>query len=283
MGLELALTRLQRWFQAVVVHPGTTEEAVSGAAATELAPERLPDVILASSTLTPLERIAIYQGMYPFRMEEALATDYPGLKHFLGDEGFFELVRAYVQVHPSRSYTLNHLGDHFPEFVSTAPGLKRRDFCHDLAQLELAVTQVFDAPEVAPLSAEQIAAVPFEAWGTARLQPVAAFRLLRFRYAVNAYLQTVRDDSHDHPKPRRKDAWVAIYRRHYGVYRLDLTKAGHDLLQDLVSGSTLGDAIAQALGREKRHAPSEEELFRWFREWVAGGVFRSVAHDGAAS
>ena len=45
-------------------------------------------MILPSRTLQPEERLAIYQGMYLLRMEEALETDYPALKHFLGDEAF---------------------------------------------------------------------------------------------------------------------------------------------------------------------------------------------------
>ena len=86
--------------------------------------------------------------------EEALATDYPALKHFLGDDGFLALVRGYVEAHPSRSYSLNRLGDRLPDYVSQAPGLRRRAFCHDLARLELALSEVFDAPRSAVLGAD---------------------------------------------------------------------------------------------------------------------------------
>ncbi len=109
------------------------------------------------------------------------------------------------------------------------------------------------------------------------LAPVAAFRLLAFRYPVNAYLQTVKDDEHDHPKARLKDTWVAVYRRDYGVYRLELSRSAHDLLADLADGRPLGAALTRAVVVGGRRAPSEHELFRWFREWVSGGVFRSVA------
>src|SRR5262245_32289965 len=104
MALELPLPSLQRWMQAVVAHPGRVEEAVADpAAAAELAPAGIEELILPSRSLTPVERVGIYHGMYLLRMEEALATDYPALKHFLGDEAFRALVRGYVQAHPSRS------------------------------------------------------------------------------------------------------------------------------------------------------------------------------------
>ena len=168
---SLPLDRLQRWMQAVVVHPGSVEEAVAGAgAAAEVPVEQVGDVILPTDQLTPIDRVGIYHSMYLLRMHDALEKDYEALKHFLGDHGFFHLISDYVQVHPSRSYSLNRLGDHLPEFIKTSAEVKRRDFCHDLARLECAMALVFDAPETKPLSEAQIAAVPAAAWEGARLQ-----------------------------------------------------------------------------------------------------------------
>ncbi len=229
----------------LVVHPGPVEEALRVAEA-EVPAGRIGDVVLPSKTLTAAERIGIYHGMYPLRMTEALQSDYPALAHYLGDDGFRYLVRGYVQAFPSRSYTLNSLGE------------------------------VFDAPETPPLSEQAIASVSPEAWEHAVLAPVAAFRLLAFRYPVNAYLQTVKDDQHDHPKARLKDTWVAVYRRDYGVYRLEVSRPAHDLLADLAAARPLGEAVTRAVRAGGRRAPTEHELFRWFREWVSGGVFRSV-------
>lgn len=277
-ALPLPLDRMQRWLQAVVVHPGSEAEAVqSPDAQREVAAERIGDVILPSATLSPTERVGIYHGMYLLRMRDALAGDYPGLEHFLGESGFLRFVRDYVQSHPSRSYTLNRLGDHVPRFIAEESDLPRREFCAELARLELAVTEVFDSPEQAPLDEAEIAAVPQDAWERARFTPIAAFRLLALRYPANAYLQSVRDEDHDHhPKPRLKSEWVAVYRRDYAVYRLDLAKAAYDLLSDLAGGERLGDAISAALRRPGRKRPTGDDLFRWFREWIAGGMFAAV-------
>jgi hypothetical protein len=273
----LPLEKLQRWMQAVVVHPGELAEALAGPdASTVLAADRVGDVILPTDALTPADRVGIYHSMYLLRMRDALASDYEALEHFLGDHGFFELVRDYVQRHPSRSYSLNRLGDHLPDFVAAAASLKRREFCHDLARLECAMAQVFDAEEVAPLSQEQIAAVPAEAWEGARLRTIPAFRLLSFRYPVNAYLQTVREDDHEHPKARLKDEWVAVYRRDFAVWRQSLSRDAYALLTDLASGMTLGAAVEAAMKRGGKRSLSTDDLFRWFREWVSGGVFASV-------
>jgi hypothetical protein len=277
LSAQPPLDRLQRWMQAAVVHPGDIEAALtSPSARKEIARADVEAVILPSATLTPAQRVGVYQNMYLLRMEEALATDYPGLKHFLGDDGFFSLVRDYVQVHPSRSYTLNRLGDRLPDFVAVAPDVRRRDFCHDLARVERALSQVFDAPETKALSADEIDAVPPDAWENARLTPIAAFRLLALRYPASAYLDTLDDEQHRHPPARRRDSYVAVYRREYSVYRHDLTRMAHDLLADLAAGQALGKAVAAALKRGGRKRPQPDDLFRWFRQWVAGGVFQRV-------
>ena len=275
-GLPLPLDRLQSWLQGVIVHAGSIEEAVrTKAARADVPVDDLAEVILPSPTLRPEERLAIYQGQYPMRMRDALSGDYPGLEHFLGEEGFARFVVDYVQAYPSRSYTLNRLGDHVPEFIKARPGLKHRDFLYDLARLERAVSEAFDAEETPRLTEEQVVAVAPEAWGKARLVPIAALRLLELRYPANAYLESVKDENHDHPRPARKDGFVAVYRRNFAVYRADLSKPAFALLRDLAAGKKLSVAIRAALRRGGR-PPGEDQLFRWFREWVAGGMFTAV-------
>ncbi len=273
------LARLQRWMQAVVVHPGSVEDGLGCSnAQREIPRENLGDVILPSAHLTSEERIRIYHGMYLQRMDEVLASDYVALRQFLGHKAFRDLVRDYVEAHPSRSFTLNTLGDHLPGFVRDGARLTRREFCYELALLELAVTHVFDAEEAPPIEASDIEMVLPDAWPRAVLRPIPAFRLLSFRYPVNVYLQAVRDDRDDYPPSRRKDSWVAVYRRNYSVYRLDLSHVAHDLLANLVAAMPLGQAMEVACRRGGRHCPNESEIFSWFRDWATGGIFRSIEY-----
>jgi hypothetical protein len=266
--------------QAVIVHPASAADGLRAREAVSIVPEeRLPDVILPSQTLRPEERLAIYHGMYPLRMREALAGDYPGLEHFLGDPGFADFVRDYVRAHPSRSYTLNRLGDHVPEFIARRRGLEHRAFLLDLARLERAVNEAFDADETPRLTEEQVQAVPQEAWATARLVAVASLRLLEVDHPVNEYLESVKREDHDHPRPVKKPGFVAVYRRNYGVYRQDLAKPAFGLLRDLAGGKPLGASLRAAARRGGR-PPGEDQLFRWFREWVSAGMFTRVDTAG---
>ncbi|HHQ48627.1 MAG TPA: DUF2063 domain-containing protein [Acidobacteria bacterium] len=264
----------QRWLQTVIAHPGTVEEALESAEAAQVfPPERLGEMIRPSWSLEPAERVEIYHGMYLLRMVEALATDYPALQHYLGEEAFEELVEAYVARFPSRSYTLNRLGDHLPEFLDTSDWADAA-FLADLARLELAITGAFDAPQSETLTAEALQQVPPEAWEEARLEPVPSLHLLALRHDVLPHLKAFHN-GRPNPRPRRRATWIAVHRQNLAVYHLQLSRAAHALLESLVQGTPLGEALAQATAGV-RTAKRQDQIFTWFRQWVADGFFAAV-------
>jgi len=269
---EPDLLRTQQWMQAFIIAQGTDEEAIAAPEVqAEIPKDEALELVMPSATLTSLERVAIYRDMYLARLGEALETDYPALLHYLGKEGFYDLIARYVDEHPSHSYTLNRLGDHLPDFISRQNDLAKREFLHDLARLELALTEVFDAEESPVLTQEAIAAVPPETWETARLKAIAAFRLLAFRYPVSQYVGAV-DEENPVPTIRKRNTWVAAYRKNYQVHRLDLKRPAFELLSALVSGMPVGAAV-------EKFRVGERQLFAWFRDWTSEGFFQSVLLD----
>jgi len=264
----------QRWLQTVIAHPGTVLEAIEDPeAARLLPPERLGEMIRPSWSLESAERVEIYHGMYLLRMVEALETDYPALRYYMGEEAFEELVEAYVAHYPSRSYTLNRLGDHMPAFLDESDSADAA-FLADLARLELAITGAFDAEESETLSAEALQAVPPEAWESARLTPVPSLHLLELRHDVLPHLKAFHR-KRPNPRPRRRATRIADHRSNLAVYHLQLNRSAHALLQSLVDGEPLGEALAQAVASIKA-SRRQEQVFGWFRQWIADGFFAAV-------
>jgi hypothetical protein len=257
--------------QSVIVHPGTIEEAVRGRAASRRLPLREAEhAILPSKTMAPLERLAVYQGMYPVRMHDALAADYPGLKAYLGDHLFGHFVADYVAKHPSRSYTLNRLGDAVPDFVKTWHHPKRA-FLADLARLELTITEVFDAEEVA--SGAAAAPVHVDAdWASRHFGIASTLRLLSLRHAAGPALDALRAGRRASTRPRA--SWAAVHRRSFVVYRLDLTRGEFHLLSALAAGEPLGKALHIA-ARKAGKPLSPAAVRKAFRIWTSEGILRA--------
>ena len=265
------LRTLESWMQAVIVHPGPVEHAIRDRAATRHVPRREAETtILPSRTMAPLERLAVYQGMYPLRMRDALAADYPGLKAFLGDHLFDHFVADYVAVHPSRSYTLNRLGDHVPAFARTWHH-PERSFLADLARLELAVTETFDdaAEDGAPVAPP--AHVDAD-WESRRFGIAPTLRLLSFRYPAGPALDALKKGRR--PAVRRGSFWTAMYRRSFVVRRQDLTRGEFHLLSALAAGEPLGRALRTA-SRRAGKALSPVAVRKAFRIWTSEGILRA--------
>lgn len=267
------LGRIQRWMQACILAEGPVEQAVATpAASAEFPAGQAASLIRPSRTLEPLERLDIYRGMYELRLLEALRVDYPGLIHFLGDDMFAELARIYISACPSRSYTLNRLGDRLPEFVARVEGLPKPRFVEALARLELAETLVFDEEESPVVSAGDVAGLDPARSERLHLRPIRALRAIELSYPAHLYLDAMRGGE-PVPSLRPRATRLVVYRRNHAVFHLSLSAPAYVLFQALARGETLGEAMATGLRAGR--AP-KKHVFEWFRRWFSEGLFQSA-------
>jgi hypothetical protein len=274
----LSLVGLQRWFASEIFRPNLQPPRRRPARS-----PRAAEVVLPSRTLTAAERVAIYSRMYFARLHDCLADDYPTIFKFLGPEAFGKLVRSYLSRYPSRHYSLNDLGRRMPRFLAGAARVRRRALLQDVARLELSMSRVFDAAESPVLEPRQLSKLPPAEWQKARLRLVEALELLPLDYPVNALVTAARQDKELPHVPRRR-SWVAVYRKKYAVWRMDLTEPMYVLLSALASGKTILDAI-RAASRVWGSNPGrlEKSISAWFAEWVREGLFSAVVLGGRGS
>jgi len=267
------LARVQRWMQACILAEGPVGQAIRTSPATKEFPaSRAPGLIRPSRTLAPLDRLEIYRGMYELRLTEALRTDYPGLAHFLGEEQFAELARLYITAHPSRSYTLNRLGDGLPGFLDDVEGLPRPQLAKDLARLELLSTFVFDEEESPTAGPEAISRFSYQQWDDLRFTPIRALRLVELSYPAHRYLEALRSED-ALPRLRPAQTRLAVYRRDFRVFYLPLTHPAYALLQSLCEGLTLGEAVQAMFDAG---GTGEGPVYEWFRNWFTERLFQRV-------
>lgn len=288
-----SLRTLQRWFQAVISDP----EGVPGGIASEdaqsfvpLQEDELEGVITRSRRLSAEKRLSVYANAYFARLLECLGDFFPVLKLTLGNELFRDFAFEYLQRYPSRSYTLDRLGDRFADFLSeTRPdrGEDGRvpdepswpDFLIDLARLEQTIAQVFDGPGIEGgrvLTSDDLGELSPERFGEVCLEPAPCLTLLELRFPLNEYYTTARHAEEDDPAPPMpapSTQYLAITRRDYVVRRYEVTAPQHALLTGLREGVRVGDAIVQAMSAGKLEGDPGVLLSAWFRDWTAAGCF----------
>ena len=285
---------VQRWFQAVVSHPSGVAEGVDSNQAQELIRlkrDELEKVVRSTRNFGASERLSVYANAYYARLLECLGESFPVLKYALGEETFNEFAFGYLQAHPSRSYTLNRLGDDFARYLDetrprrseTEPlGPDWPDFLIDLARLEWTIGQVFDGPGLERedlLDSESFQVIAPEQWPQARLKLAVCMRLLQFSYPINDYYTEARraKEGEEIPLPEPRRQFVAISRRQYVVRRYELSEPQYRLLESLQAGETIGQAIECAA--EILDADDEElavSLRSWFHNWAAEGFFQAL-------
>jgi len=228
----------------------------------------------AGQTMKPLQGVSFHVGTkhavgYFLRLRDALAEDFKTVRAVLGDDGFEKLARAYLAKHPSKHPSLNRLGDAFPRFLAGPVKVKKKALLRDVARVEVTMQEVFDAPRSEPLDTTAFAKIPPEAWEKAKLRLTPALRLLALGHRVNPLITAVRKEEPLPAAPRGK-AWMAVYRKDFAVWRMDLTEPMYAVLSALEKGARLSDAIA-ASGIED---PSR--VFAWFQDWRAEGFFSGI-------
>lgn len=267
------LERFQRWFLEVVTHPdGVSAGATAGQ---PWLPQAIEDVCQPSERLAATDRVGIYAGMYFLRLCEVLSDDFPALCALLGPEASERLQRAYLVRHPSSHPNLNQLGRDLAGWLADeAPDVPARAFAVELARLERAVQEVFDAPRATSLSTDELLGIPPEAWAETGLETAPALRLLAFEHPTNAWYQEWREKESAPAVPEPSSSWLALYRRDWRVWRQPLAPEAFALLGALQEGATLGAALESLA--ERPELDLEEvgrSLTDWFREWSGLGFF----------
>ncbi len=114
------LDQIQRWLQAVIMHPDGVEAGIESDEARseiDVTSDCVEQVVDPSKRRTSIERLEVYANAYYARLLECLRDEFPALLHAVGDEVFDGLAFGYLQAYPSTSYTLANLGGHFVQFL----------------------------------------------------------------------------------------------------------------------------------------------------------------------
>lgn len=227
--------------------------------------------IQPSTRLEPVERLELYHRQYWFRLLDSMAEDFPTLKRLLGEETFWRLVEAYLEAVPSQSYTLRHLGSRLADFAAQHPALAGKHPRHaiELARLEYAVCEVFEAADEPVIEPDRLAVTPLS------LQP--HLKLFGLTTPVDALWRLADDAVIPEEWLREPEAgsafYVAVFREDYRLRVERLPREAFLLLCGIQRTGALQTAL-EACGLDA-DAPEEfaGRVRDWFTVWTARGWF----------
>ena len=287
------LEQIQRTMLGLIQQPLTPAERMRSRTRDGRPVRKIVETLIKpNDRLSSVERLEIYNRVYWFRILSALAEDFPGLRAVVGQRRFDKLLVAYLSDCPSESFTLRNLGSRLPAWLrhhpAFTPGVRR--LALDMARLEWADIEAYDAAEFPRLTADDLAALNENS--TLRLQPYVF--LLDLAYPVDDLLLRIRENEEQEkdiasnvvlesaPPPRARrlrppkpaKVFLAVHRQDLCVYFKRLQPEAFALLLAIQQGKTLAEAIAASVDfshRKPEHVTGQ--LHGWFANWSSLGWF----------
>lgn len=230
--------------------------------------------VTGNSRLTPSEQVDIYRRQYWLRHIDALADDYPGVAHLLGEEGFDAFLRAYLLAHPPRHKSLRDLG---ADIVAFAQGYafpaELRAATLEMLAYEHAFIDLFDGAEPPPLDPQKLTSMPEEAWEQARIVIHPLLVRIQVRFPVHRLrLQAKADDAEPRTEPPTEaPANLVLFRDDNLIRFEELDGPAFALLDALARGIALGPACEQVAATLDAEAAEQlgAQVGAWFQAWTA--------------
>jgi hypothetical protein len=154
--------------------------------------ERMLERVVGSAKVSAPRRLAIYYDAYRLRLIEALDSNYPVLHARMGDDEFEQLGLAYLEAHPSKHFSIRYFGHRLSEYLASAETYRDLPYLGEMAALEWAMSEAFDAPDSSVAGLDNMASIPPEAWPEMRMTLHASVRRLDLRWNVPAIWKTIK-------------------------------------------------------------------------------------------
>ena len=258
-------------------------------------------MIRGDDRLAAEDRLDIYASMYFYRLRDCLAEDFPKVAAVLGGAEFHNLVTDFLLVHPSRHWSLRYLGDPFADFLAGHRLGRQHDFLADLARLEWARIEAFDAPDAAVLTNEMATAAGTDL----SLSLIPATRILTVGWNVAPLWRRLEDDgveglhgSHSAAVvpddqevfadpmavdvPEQRPCALLVWRHDFRVLHRSLGVAETACLQALAREAVNLPALCEQLVEHEEGAGAGEpdpqatirEIATLLGRWLADGILR---------
>ncbi|HUJ73083.1 MAG TPA: DNA-binding domain-containing protein [Verrucomicrobiae bacterium] len=288
------LGELQALMAGAIMRPLTARNRMQPRAASGQPMARVAaSFIKPNDRLTSFERLEIYNRQYWWRILDCFYDDYPGLRAVIGDRKFDRLAHAYLERHPSESFTLRNLGRRLERFLRAEPKwiAPHQRLALDMVRLEWANIVAFDEAAKPAIHVDDLLG---RKPSKVRLGLQPYITLLEVRYPVDDLLIAAKtgDDRlrgeasnavelhHRRAvrihirrlKPQR--LYIAAHRMNCAVYYKPLSREQYEVLRELQRGATLEKACAVLLKRRGRAGEDPAaRVQRWFQEWTSFGWF----------
>jgi hypothetical protein len=276
----VSLAETQRRLRELLAAPSGVAAALSLASPEER--RACEALVRDAGGLSGLARLEVYANAYFARIRVVLADCFPVLAASLGEALFHDLATAYLLSHPPRHFSIRQVGDALPDFLAreaaAAPFRRRAPAAADLAALERARLDAFDAADSPVEGREALASLPPERWGGLRLHLAPSLRLLRLGWPVER-LWAAHERGEPAPEIAPLDHAACVWRRDERVRHRSLDELEDACLTAAVAGASFG-LVCERIAMERGEDEAPALAAGFLAGWLDAGFVAGFAPDG---
>jgi hypothetical protein len=202
-------------------------------------------------------QFGVYRTAYRARLRAALRDNFETLPLVMGDDAFDALANAYIASQPSQHYSLRWYGHRLCDFMAANQSLVDHPAMRDLARLEWALRQAFDAAPAELLTSDALAAVSASDWADLCLTLHPSVQLLDLHWAVGPIWHALKAGQDDIAPPEALDHSLLVWRLGMNTQWKSLTQMEAEFVQGLLARRTFGQlcaSLAERVGTEQAAA-----------------------------
>ncbi len=226
--------------------------------------------ILDNSRTTGDVLFGVYRHAYTARLIEVVRNDHRLLNLYLGDEAFSELARAYVKARPSRTPNARWFSHRFPEFLAELKPANPVLF--ELAALEKAVNDAFDAPDAPAMAMSDLAVIPPEQWPNLVFIPHPSARCVVT--ATNAYSiwSALKDDELPPPLVDLAEQETMLIWRQETIPKVRRISAEEAMMWNEAHAGKPFGALCELLAIYDNPESAPVRAAQYLQGWIFGGL-----------
>ncbi|MEM8795281.1 MAG: DNA-binding domain-containing protein [Pseudomonadota bacterium] len=226
-----------------------------------------PAQVIGRNGVRSERRFNVYRNNVIYSLIEALGDNFPTVKLLVGDAFFEAVARIWVLENKPASPLLFEYGAGFPAFLDGFEPLKSLPYAGDIARVDEARRSAYYAANETVITIAELAELPEETLNAVRLRVHPALRLIVSDYPLLRLWYAAQGDgvASGLSGDARLET-VMVTRPAFHVELRPVDRATHTFIQDLQSGTSLGEAADKADDPSFDLAQSLQILFS------AGGV-----------
>jgi hypothetical protein len=239
------------------------------------------DSILADILDSPKEKrevlYGVYRHAYGSRLVDAMRNDHGLLHLYLGDEMFDAMGYAYVAARPSHHPNLRWFSQGLPDFLKSTEPYGDHPILGDLAALEKALNDAFDAADAPVLGPADMARFAPELWSTLIFQPhPSSYRLDISSNAAAVWLALKNDETPPEAAALDEPGRLLIWRQDVTPMFRELTAEEAMMWDEAANGIPFG-VLCSMLATYDDPDGAAARGAGYLHGWITSGLLTGVS------